>query len=97
MSTAFRRIGLYVIRQKGHETYWANSSEHGCGWRDKEPRQAFSRTELQAEIGNMMDRGWFVDCEIIAVGIPITPEAVHEALFKANVERMKAATNGDQS
>ena len=89
MTTAFRRVGLYVIRQKGHETYWANSTEHGCGWRDNEPRQTFSRTELQAEIGNMIERGWFVDCEIVAVAIPITPEAVQHAIFKADVRRMQ--------
>lgn len=89
MSIAYRRIGLYVIRQRGRECYWARSSEHGCGWRDNEPRQTFSRTELQAEIGHMIDKGWFVDCEIITVAIPITPEAVRNAIFKADVARMR--------
>ena len=94
MRTAYRRIGLYVIRKRGHESYWARSAEHGCGWRDNEPGQTFSRTELQKEIGHMIDNKCFVDCEIISVAIPITPDAVQNAIVRAWAEDAK---RGDAS
>ncbi len=56
---------LYIIKQRGRDSFWGNSSEHGCGWHPDYPKQAFSKSELAKEIQSMIAGGYFVDCEIL--------------------------------
>lgn len=58
-------MALFAIKQKNRELYWNCSTEHGTGWNPHEPKQSFSKSELSREIFNIIDRGYFVDLEIL--------------------------------
>lgn len=59
---------LFVIERTASDgkgkLYWACSTEHGAGWHSGYPKQAFSRSELTAEIRRLIDEGWFCDAMI---------------------------------
>lgn len=56
---------LYVIEQSGRaehdRVFWSCSSEHGCGWNPGNPKQAFSPSELTAQLRSMIDHGYICD------------------------------------
>jgi hypothetical protein len=64
------RSRLFVIKKRGQNQYWNNSSEHGCGWNDRHPKQSFSPSELTKSLRLLIDQGWFVECEIIELRLP---------------------------
>ena len=66
------RSRLFVIKKRGQNQYWNNSSEHGCGWNDRHPKQSFSPSELTKSLRLLIDQGWFVECEIIELQLPAT-------------------------
>ncbi len=66
------RSRLFVIKKRGQNQYWNNSSEHGCGWNDRHPSQSFPPRELTANLRLLIDQGWFVECEIIELQLPAT-------------------------
>jgi hypothetical protein len=66
------RSRLFVIKKRGQNQYWNNSSEHGCGWNDRYPKQSFSPSELTKGLRLLIDQGWFVECEIIELRLPAT-------------------------
>jgi hypothetical protein len=58
---ASESIRLFVIESTwpaDRPSYWARSSEHGTGWHEGWPKQAFSPSELATEIR------WMIDHEI---------------------------------
>ena len=55
---------LFVIKQRGHNQFWACSAEHGSGWTDGAPKQSFSPSELVKEIRRLIDEKWFTDIEV---------------------------------
>jgi hypothetical protein len=61
---------LFVIKQIGRPMFWTCSSEHGSGWNPGVPKQSFTKSELQKEIFRLIDKGWWIDCEVIQLGIP---------------------------
>jgi hypothetical protein len=65
----FSLLPLFVIKQIGREMYWTCSSEHGSGWQEGDPKQAFTKSELSKEVYRLIDKGWWVDCEIKQLGI----------------------------
>ena len=56
---------LFIIKQIGRAMFWNCSTEHGCGWHSGYPKQAWSKSELTAEIGKMIERDYFQNCEIV--------------------------------
>jgi hypothetical protein len=56
---------LFVIRKQGSNQYYACSSEHGCGWNPGHPKQAFSPSELTAQLRVMIDNDWLENVEIL--------------------------------
>lgn len=55
------RSHLYIIERvhhyPSHRTYWNCSSEHGAGWNEDYPKQAFSQSELTREITRLAEAG----------------------------------------
>ena len=51
---------LFVIEREGAggPAWWCCSPEHGSGWHDKYPKQAFSKSELVREIARLIEEGW---------------------------------------
>lgn len=47
---------LYIIQSNDstRPVYWLRNAEHGCGWSPK-PKQAFSKSALQQELGFMLN------------------------------------------
>ncbi len=66
------RSRLFAIKKRGQNQYWNNSSEHGCGWNDRHPKQSFSPSELTTQVRLLIDQEWFVECEIIELQLPTT-------------------------
>lgn len=48
---------LFVIKKSDCDQYWLCSSEHGSGWHEGYPKQAFSRSELTKEMRRLTDKG----------------------------------------
>lgn len=61
---------LFVIRKRGQDQYWTCSSEHGSGWHDRHPKQAFSPSELAREIRRLIDQGWMAEVVISELRLP---------------------------
>lgn len=56
-----RSTRLFVIKKKDQPQFWNCSGEHGCGWNDGTPKQAFSPSELVTELRRLIDEGWWND------------------------------------
>ena len=54
-------IDLFVIEQMGgtERLFWTCSTEHGCGWQPKGPKQSFSKSELVGQLRKMIEEKWF--------------------------------------
>lgn len=60
-------LKLFLIERpssSGGPSYWTCSTEHGSGW-SPVPKQAFSPSELTAEIRRLIDQGWLGDGDCI--------------------------------
>ena len=66
------RSRLFVIKKRGQNQYWCNSCQHGCGWYDRLPKQSFSPSELTAQLRLLIDEGWFLECEVIELQLPVS-------------------------
>lgn len=60
-----KKSQLFVIKQRGRDMFWNCSAEHGSGWNQGWPKQAWSKSELANEIRLMIERNFFQDCEIL--------------------------------
>jgi hypothetical protein len=50
-------IALYVIRDASSGYFWNCSTEHGTGWNEGTPKQAFSPSEVGNELRRVLDYG----------------------------------------
>lgn len=60
---------LFVIRKRKTDQFWNSSTEHGTGWNDGYPKQAFSPSELTEQIRLLVDNDWLTGCEILELSI----------------------------
>ena len=65
-----KTTGLFVIRKLTQPQFWQCSTEHGAGWHPGRPKQAFSRSELTAELRRLIDEGWFCSIIIMQLSMP---------------------------
>lgn len=67
-----RAVNLFVIERRTDDAllYWSNSPEHGCGWNPHQPKQAWSKSEVIAELRLMIERGYFTDFMVRRVWLP---------------------------
>lgn len=62
---------LFVIRKKSQPQFWSRSTEHGCGWTDGFPKQAFSKSEMLKELQVLIDEGYWTDVTVCALQMVI--------------------------
>jgi hypothetical protein len=55
---------LYVIESGCNTGYWARSSQHGTGWVGPFPKQAFTISELLAELRWMVEHDMCLDLRV---------------------------------